>query len=154
MDTVISFFEKYKEKITQIMGIASKVVTYSFERLWKTIKFVWNIFSGLINFIVNSLPVLTALSAVVAAYNLVVHWAAIKTAALAVITKGITLATTLWTGAQWLLNAALTLNPIGLVIATIVGLIAVIAYVAYKTDGWGKQWESVVNFMKYTFLMF
>ncbi|MDR0266386.1 MAG: hypothetical protein LBJ04_24450 [Sphingobacterium sp.] len=154
MDIIISFFEKNREKITKIMGIISKVVTYSFERLWKTIKFVWNIFSGLINFIIDSLPVIGVLAAAVAAYNLVIHWAAIKTAAFAIITKGITLATTIWTGAQWLLNAALTMNPIGLVIATIIALIAVIGYVAYKTDGWGKQWESIVNFMKYTFMAY
>lgn len=53
--------------------------------------------------------------------------------------------TAIWTGAQWLLNAALTANPIGLIIAGIVLLIAVIGYVVYKTDGWGKAWKHTVN---------
>lgn len=34
-------------------------------------------------------------------------------------------ATALWTGAQWLLNAALSMNPIGLVVIAIVALIAI-----------------------------
>lgn len=62
--------------------------------------------------------------------------------------------TALWTGAQWLLNAALTANPVGLIVAGIIALIAVISWVVYKTDGWGKQWDSVVNFMKFSFMAF
>jgi len=40
-------------------------------------------------------------------------------------------ATAVWTGAQWLLNAALTANPIGLVILAIVAIVAAIV-IAYK----------------------
>ena len=57
----------------------------------------------------------------------------------------VTAATAIWEGVQWLLNGALMANPIGLVIAAIVALIAVIGYVIYKTDGWGKMWAVVVN---------
>lgn len=40
--------------------------------------------------------------------------------------------------AQWMLNAALLANPIGLVIVAIVALIAVIVLVTYKWDEWGE----------------
>ena len=40
-------------------------------------------------------------------------------------------ATVAWTGAQWLLNAALNANPIGLVVVAVVALIAVFV-IAYK----------------------
>jgi hypothetical protein len=40
-------------------------------------------------------------------------------------------ATTVWTGAQWLLNAALTANPIGIVIVVIAALVAAIV-IAWK----------------------
>jgi phage-related protein len=45
-------------------------------------------------------------------------------------TQIVAVATSVWTGAQWLLNAALTANPIGIVIVLIVALVAaiVIAY--------------------------
>src|SRR4051812_31008719 len=39
------------------------------------------------------------------------------------------LATSVWTGVQWLLNAALTANPIGLVIAAIAALVAIFVVV-------------------------
>ena len=60
-------------------------------------------------------------------------------------------ATSLWTAAQWLINVAMTANPIGLVIAAIVALIAVIAFVIIKTDGWGKMWQHTVNGAKLIF---
>lgn len=63
-------------------------------------------------------------------------------------------ATTIWTGVQWLLNAALTANPIGLIIAGIVALIAVITYVIYKTSGWGKMWKHTVKGAKLLFKAF
>lgn len=42
------------------------------------------------------------------------------------------------TAAQWLLNAAMTANPIGLIIVAIAGLIALIAVVITKWDSWGQ----------------
>ena len=48
--------------------------------------------------------------------------------------KGIAAAATgVWTGAQWLLNAALTANPIGIVIVVIAALVAAIV-IAYKNS--------------------
>lgn len=63
-------------------------------------------------------------------------------------------ATSLWSAAQWLLNTALSANPIGIIIAGVVALIAVIAYVCTKITGWGSLWKGVVGFMKYSFLAF
>ena len=62
--------------------------------------------------------------------------------------------TNLWTAAQWLLNVALAANPIALIIAGVVSLIAVIGYVCSKITGWGSLWQGVVGFMKYSFYAF
>lgn len=53
--------------------------------------------------------------------------------------KAAGLATQLWTGVQWVLNAAMAANPIGLVIAGIAALIA-IGYVLYA------NWETISAF--------
>lgn len=54
-------------------------------------------------------------------------------------------ATLLWQAAQWLLNIAMTANPIGLIIVGIAALIAIIAAVIYwiakNTDWFEKLWE-------------
>ncbi|MED0672105.1 phage tail tape measure protein [Aneurinibacillus aneurinilyticus] len=53
------------------------------------------------------------------------------------------LAVMTWTGAQWLLNAALTANPIGAVIMIIVALVAAVALVIYY---WRDWWNALKNF--------
>jgi phage-related minor tail protein len=56
-------------------------------------------------------------------------------------------ATVGWTAAQWLLNIALTANPIGLIILAIAALIAIIVLIATKTtwfqDGWRLAWGAI-----------
>ena len=60
-------------------------------------------------------------------------------------------ATKVWTGVQWLLNAALTANPIGLIIVAVAALIGVITYVVSKTEGWGQAWKHTINGAKLLF---
>ena len=54
-------------------------------------------------------------------------------------------ATIAWTAVQWLLNVALTANPIGLVIVAIVALIAVIVLIATKTTWFQTAWKAMVK---------
>jgi len=54
-------------------------------------------------------------------------------------------ATTAWTAVQWLLNAALTANPIGLIVAGIALLIGAIVLVATKTTWFGDLWKTIVD---------
>lgn len=61
-------------------------------------------------------------------------------AGLEISTKLVGAATKIWTGAQWLLNAAMNANPIGLVIMGIVALIA-IGYVLME------NWDTVREYM-------
>lgn len=60
-------------------------------------------------------------------------------------------ATSLWTAAQWLLNVALNTNPIGLIIAGVVALIALIAFLIIKIDGWGEAWDNTIRGCKLVF---
>ena len=65
-----------------------------------------------------------------------------------------TTATNLWASAQATLNAIMAINPVVLIIAGIIALIALIAFVIYKTDGWGKTWKNTMEYMKLTFQQF
>ena len=96
---------------------------------------------GWISLIQEGNPIIIGLTALLGALTLAMN-------AQAIVAGAVRMATTLWTGAQWLLNAALSANPIGAVIAIIVALIAVIVFCVTKVEGWGKQWESLTNFMK------
>lgn len=67
-------------------------------------------------------------------------------------------ATALWTGivtkAQWLWNAAMTANPIGLIVVGIGLLIAAIVLVSRKFTGFGKAWQHVLQGSKLLFFAF
>ena len=63
----------------------------------------------------------------------------------------VSVATKVWTAVQWLLNAALTANPIGLIVVAVAALIGAITYVISKTEGWGKAWKHTVNGAKLLF---
>jgi phage-related protein len=54
-------------------------------------------------------------------------------------------ATLVWAGAQWALNIALLANPIGLIIAAIVAVIAIIVLIATKTTWFQDIWAGMVN---------
>lgn len=68
----------------------------------------------------------------------------VRTLATAAASKVAAAGTKIWAGAQWLMNAALTANPIGIVIVAIVALVAVIVLIATKTrwfqQAWGAAW--------------
>lgn len=59
----------------------------------------------------------------------------VQTAAMAIAMNVATAATTLWTGAQWLLNAALTANPIGIIVVAIAALVAGVIYAWNNFEG-------------------
>ena len=60
-------------------------------------------------------------------------------------------ATAVWTAIQWGLNAALWASPITWIVAAIVALIGVIAYVALTTKGWGETWHNTWEYIKLSF---
>lgn len=118
--------------------------------------------------IINDFPIMTGViltaTAAVVGYKLAmlslaglqVIIAGLKSALVAyeIVVFAVKNATSLWTAAQWLLNVALSANPIGLIVAAIVALIALITYLIVKIDGWGKMWEHTVNGAKLIFKAF
>ncbi|MCY9786827.1 phage tail tape measure protein [Nocardiopsis sp. EMB25] len=64
--------------------------------------------------------------------------ARVATIATAVAQRAVRLATIAWTGVQWLLNTALTANPIGLIVVGI-GLLIGAVVLAYNKVGWFRD---------------
>lgn len=59
----------------------------------------------------------------------------------------VTGATQLWTGAQWLLNAAMNANPLGIAIVAIGALVAGLVLFFTKTEEGRKAWKKFTEFM-------
>lgn len=99
------------------------------------------------SFISDNLDVIAALAVGITALTVAANAHAIA--------AGIaTVATGAWSAAQAILNALLTANPIGLVIAAIAALVAAILWVSKNTEGWGALWDATTSFMKEVFLAY
>lgn len=85
----------------------------------------------------NLMPVFSGLGTVVSTLTSKTKLQELWTSILAVKNRAVAIATGLWTGAQTLLNTAMTANPIGLIVAGIVALIAIITTAIYYYDQFG-----------------
>lgn len=151
---LISFFERNMDVITQAVRTVAKGVSAAFSALAASVRVVWDVFEGLLAVMpyVGSALALIGVYLLAANANFIIFAAQfyIYTAWLGIVTA----ATKIWAFAQMLLNGAMALNPVGLIVAGIVALIAVIAFLAIKIKGWGTLWEAVVGFMKNIFLAY
>jgi hypothetical protein len=95
----------------------------------------------IIGFVKENGTVFTALAVAIGATVVTVYAVKAAQAAYAAGTAIVKAATVAWTGVQWLLNAALTANPIGLIIVGIAALIAIIVLIATKTTWFQTIWE-------------
>lgn len=61
-----------------------------------------------------------------------------------IMTKAVTATTKVWTGVQWAINAAMTANPIGLIIVAIAALIGFIVLLVDKWESWGAAMSMII----------
>ena len=132
--------ERLGELFTRLRGALLPVLMRSVDVFNKLLDAV----NAFIDFVEDNLDAIVALASAVTAVTVAANALAIKVAV-------VTAATKLWAAVQAVLNAIMTANPIGLVIAAIAALVAAILWVRKHTEGWGTLWEAVVTYMKETF---
>lgn len=106
-----------------------------------------NAFYGLMDIFRDFWPIIAGVTGAITALTVAVNAHAIATT---IVSK----ATKMWATIQSVLNAILTANPIGLIIAGVVLLIGVIVFLCLKIKGWGTLWDAVCTFAKETFYAF
>jgi hypothetical protein len=89
-----------------------------------------------------------ALVAVTAAHNAVLAISSGRLRAWIVQTRIVQAVTKAWAAVQWVINAAMSANPIGLLVVAVAALIAIVVLVIKKLGGWdavmaklGKAWD-------------
>jgi tape measure domain-containing protein len=111
---------------------------------------IFSVIASVIRFIVDWKTELGLLAAVVAVGTIAFNAHAIAIGAVAAIQGVVTIATNAWTAAQWLLNAALNANPIGIVITVIAALVAAVVYCWNKFAGFRAfiltMWDTIKGF--------
>ncbi len=99
-------------------------------------------------------PLVYALTAALVGETIAVNAATIATKTKVAWDWIVSKSTKAWASAQALLNAAFWASPITWIIAGVAALVGVITMCITKVEGWGRQWEVVVSFMKSSFNLY
>jgi len=140
----VDMFNEIKPIVNDIMDFFLAIVP----PIASAIKGIFSVIAGVIGFIVRWKEELGLLAAVVAVGTIAFNAHAIAIGAVAAIQGVVTIATKAWTAAQWLLNAALNANPIGIVITVIAALVAAVVYCWNKFAGFRAFILTMWNTMK------
>ena len=140
MDSITELALKVYEAISPVLSPLVDLAAVIFSSIgggigWLIEKFqegnpiIWGI-AGVIGIFTTALILHNTYTAIATAWQNRLTWAVIKT------------------------NLAFLANPITLIIAGIIALIAIIAYCIVGVSGWGKAWEYTVQGMKYSWEAF
>ena len=151
-DDLINMTMTFMDKIGAIgkqMLTAFTPVISIFADILDFVSPVLDIFGMMLLKISELKPVIYALAAGFAAYNLVVNLSAIGTAALAAGQALLLAPMIATTVAQLALNLAMTLNPVGLIIAGIAAVVVGFMAFGESLGGLGEMWDMVVGGMMF-----
>lgn len=144
------------------------IISVGFDILGGAVSAIFSIFSGASailswwsQLLADGNPLVWGLTAALAALTVGLGAYAIVTNSAAIATKAKVAwdwiaagAASAWTAVQWALNASLYACPLVWIVLAIGALVAAIVFCVTKVQGWGKQWDSIVSFMKAVFELF
>ena len=142
----VDMFEQIKPIVNDIMDLFLAIVP----PIASALKGLFSVIAGVIGFIVKWKTELGLLAGVVAVSTIAFNYHAIAIWGLNGAIKVLTLAMKVCTGVQWLWNAALNANPIGIVITVIAALVAAVVYCWNKFAGFRAfiltMWTTIKGF--------
>nr|DAJ01302.1 MAG TPA: tail tape measure protein [Caudoviricetes sp.] len=142
----VDMFEQIKPIINDIMDLFLAIVPL----IASALKGIFAVVAGVIGFIVKWREELGLLAVVVGVGTIAFNLHTIAIAGMVGVIKVVTAVTKAWEAVQWLLNVALTANPIGLIITAIAALVAAVVYCWNKFAGFRAfiltMWDTLKGF--------
>ena len=142
----VDIYNKIQPYVSQALDLFIGIVPVIAEAIAKVI----NVIEGVIGFVSRFKMEILALSSVIGVAAIVFNAQAIAMSAYAAAIGVVTTVTRIWTGVQWLLNAAMDANPIGLIIIGIAALVAAVVYCWNKFAGFRAfiltMWDTLKGF--------
>lgn len=123
----------------KLEGFKRQIQSAFMDKLQSAMPILQNVFG----FVSANMGVFMTLATVIGAVATVMGVVKVATMAWTVAQTIASTASSIWTGIQWLLNVALTANPIGIIIVAIAALIAIIVLIATKTTWFQTLWKWV-----------
>ena len=144
MDSINNTFISLYDLISPIIIPVIDTLTSTFDKLQIGVKNAVKFISDWKTKLQECSPVVTILTGVVigiaSAFVLYQTWTTLAS-----------MATKVWTGVQAAFNAVMAINPVALIVLAVIALIAAITFVIMKTEGWGKTWKNVTEYVKLSF---
>lgn len=142
----VDMFEQIKPIINDIMDLFLAIVP----PIASALKGIFAVVAGVIGFIVKWREELGLLAVVVGVGTIAFNLHTIAIAGMVGVIKVVTAVTKAWEAVQWLLNVALTANPIGRIITAIAALVAAVVYCWNKFAGFRAfiltMWDTLKGF--------
>ncbi|MCD8080190.1 MAG: hypothetical protein LUF04_07205 [Bacteroides sp.] len=154
LEKVIGLFEQYREDIVTGIQIIAQVCRVAFTFIRTAIGWVLSVLGGLFTLLKDGHPVVTTLTVALLTFGAVLKATAGYAMLMSIWAGIVKTAKIAWTVAQNILNTSLWACPVTWIVAGVLALIAAIAYVCYKLDGWGTLWRAVIDANKYAFEAF
>lgn len=130
-EMAISLFSEIQPYISSALDLLQELIPY----ITQGVMTVFRVIKGGISFVKEWWRELALVASIIGIITLAVMAKTIAITALIGVLHVVSWATKVWTGIQWLLNVAMTANPIGLVITAIAILTAAIVYCWHKFAG-------------------
>ena len=127
-EMAIQLFEQIRPFISSFLDLFSKAIPY----ISKAISGFFSILSGVINFVKDWWKELALVGSIIGIVAIAINAKTIALTAYAGVMSIVSIATQAWTAMQWLLNVAMSANPIGIVIVAVATLTAGIIYLWNK----------------------
>ena len=142
----VDIYNKIQPYVSQALDLFIGIVPVIAEAIAKVI----NVIESVIGFVSRFKMEILALSSVIGVAAIVFNAQAIAMSVYAAAIGVVTTVTRIWTGVQWLLNAAMDANPIGLIIIGIAALVAAVVYCWNKFAGFRAfiltMWDTLKGF--------
>ena len=142
----VDIYGKLQPLISKILDLLIKIVPVISSGIMKVIHGIEHV----IDFVLRFKTEIGYLAAVIGVAAVVFNAHAIAMTAYAAVMGIVTAATRIWTGVQWLLNVAMSANPIGLIIIGIAALVAAVVYCWDKFAGFRAfiltMWDTLKGF--------
>ncbi len=139
-ERVVSVFERNKDRITAAVTTVANVIGTAIRGVFTMLGWVKNAFA----FIYEWRAVIYGVIGAFALLNA-------KLIATTAVTAALAIKNAVLTASQWLLNVAMSANPIGLIIVAIGALIGAIIALCRRYEGWTTVWNAVKATLELSF---
>lgn len=151
LESFISYLERNRETVLTVINVIARTFKWAFGIVGGVIRGVTGFFGGWIDKLRDGNQPVTIATILLGSLATAMALMTLKAKAMTLWAGIVQFATWAWAGAQNALNLAFLMNPITWIIAAIVILIGIIAYVAYTTEGWGKTWDNTMKWIRLSF---